>query len=184
MSTDTPEAPLTGPAGEPTPTPDSVPDHAPDHAPDVGPATPETPTEPQPGTPDLSGLGTHLPDPAPAPAETGTDPQTDLTPQERAEAHLAEHQSAPADEPVPTEVGGQTVDLTHDQVVALRSLPNAATATDAQGVERIVVPDLNADGWTPNPVEPDPGEVARIEAMQAALDAKKAERLDAMQVKP
>lgn len=149
----------------------------------------ETPEQPG-STPDETTFGQSSTGEG-VPALTGTDPQTPASDEEREERErqAEEANKPPADEYegdrtglVPTEIGDETHDLTIDQQVALRSLPTAATATDSSGTERIVVPDLNADGWTPNPVEPDPREVARVKAMQDALEAKKQARLDAMQV--
>ena len=59
-------------------------------------------------------------------------------------------------------------------------MPVPATAEDGQGVERIVVPDLNADGWTPAPLEPDKDEVARLKKIEKALEQKKTDRLEAL----
>lgn len=74
-------------------------------------------------------------------------------------------------------------ELTNDEITQLNTLPTPGTVEDPAGVERIVVPDLGASGWQPAQVEPDPDEVARLERMQAALAAKKQERLESLQVK-
>jgi hypothetical protein len=79
-----------------------------------------------------------------------------------------------------TDIGGKDYDLTESEQTQLRTSPSIATVEDPAGIERIVVPDLNQSGWTPGRVEPDPVEVERLERVQKGLEAKKAERLDAL----
>jgi hypothetical protein len=206
MTIETPEPQPTNPDGTAIPTPDSAPETAPSETPAPEHAPDETPDLEKAGTDVPPETGTDPQTPAPDAERERLAEQAkeaSQSPRERAEARREErreqrekagvdpdgssedqpHRADVQANPGTVEVGGQQVDLTHDQTVALRSLPTAATATDSAGTERIVVPDLNADGWTPNEVEPDPREVARIEKMQAALEAKKNERLEAMQVK-
>src|SRR4051794_25175502 len=73
-----------------------------------------------------------------------------------------------------TTIGGEEYELPHDTDVALKSLAGRTVSTDSQGVDRVVsqhVPD-----WRPAPIEPDPDEVARLEAATEALEAHREER--------
>lgn len=88
--------------------------------------------------------------------------------------------SGNAGAPLDVEVAGSSVQLTPEEAAVVRTLPTAATAVDSQGITRVVVPDMNASGWRPAPVEPDPVEVARLEKMTAVLEAQTAERATAL----
>lgn len=113
--------------------------------------------------------------------------------QEREEQQRAAGQK-PDDDPKPlsktdnvggkreVEIAGEKLQLSGDEETHLRTLPSIGTVEDPAGIERVVVPDLNASGWKPAPVEPDPVEVARLENLQKALDAKKTERLEQLKV--
>lgn len=96
------------------------------------------------------------------------------------DAPLSLTKSGNADVPLDVEVGGETTQLTAEEAAMVRTLPVAATAVDSQGITRVVVPDMNASGWTPAPVEPDPVEVARLERVSAVLEAQTAERAKAL----
>lgn len=126
---------------------------------------------------------------------TDTTPLAEETPEEVTIEPTPETEAAVLASPTPEpayDFGGATDDelvvedtpeLTSAEITQLNTLPTPGTVEDPAGVERIVVPDLGASGWQPAQVEPDPDEVARIERMQAALAAKKQERLESLQVK-
>lgn len=78
-------------------------------------------------------------------------------------------------------IGDKSFDLTPDQIIHVNTIPSAGTVEDPAGIERIVVPNIES-GWRPAPVEPNEDEVARLEVLRGALEAKKAERLDALKV--
>ena len=61
--------------------------------------------------------------------------------------------------------------------------PLQPTATDAQGVERIVGPAVDSN-WSPAPSEPDADEMAHLEAVAAAEKKRREERLGATQAAP
>lgn len=82
-------------------------------------------------------------------------------------------------QPVVERIADQDVELTTDELTHLRTLPTSALSKDANGIQRIVTPNIN-DGWTPNPIEPDPTEVARLTKMSAAIEATDAERRKAV----
>lgn len=73
--------------------------------------------------------------------------------------------------------GDKELELTVDEVIVLKTLPQAELSEDARGVTRIVTPDLNQSGWSPAPLEPDPVQVAELERRQALLAARDEARL-------
>lgn len=73
--------------------------------------------------------------------------------------------------------GDKELELTVDEVIVLKTLPQAELSEDARGVTRIVTPDLNQSGWSPAPLEPDPVQVAEVERRQALLAARDEARL-------
>lgn len=68
-----------------------------------------------------------------------------------------------------------------DAEVNAKRLPSQITATDAQGVERIVV---NVYDYEAPQVDPDPKEVKRLKAAQARLDNQKQEREKLLSTRP
>jgi hypothetical protein len=72
---------------------------------------------------------------------------------------------------------------TIDRRVHLHTVPVHPTVLDGQGVERIVGAPLDAS-WTPAPSEPDPREVERLKSLQAKLEERKQDRLDALTASP
>lgn len=95
----------------------------------------------------------------------------------------------PDDDPLPLSESGnlgapvvtETATLTVTEQAQINALPSAGTVEDAAGVERLVVTNID-QGWKPARVDPDPKEVARLERINAALEEKKQERLDALKV--
>lgn len=134
---------------------------------------------------------------AEAEANKAKEKQAKETPAQRAkrlDKEQAEQQKAagedPDDDPKPlsqtdnadglikTQVGDKEFDLTEAERTQLNALPSRGTAVDGQGTERVILPTV--DSWSPAQVEPDPLEVARLERVSEALEAKQNERLAAL----
>lgn len=124
-----------------------------------------------------------------AQANESNDERSKRLEKERAQQQKAAGQD-PKDDPKPlsqtdnagglvkTTIGGKEMELTESEATQLRATPVRGTAVDGMGTERVVLP--ATDPWEPAQVEPDPVEVARLERVSKALEAKQAERLAAL----
>lgn len=112
-----------------------------------------------------------------------TDPQNPSV----ADNNTAAETSAVQGDTGTTNGGDQPGDklISYDTLTDIKAAqgPLQPTALDSQGVERIVGPAID-DNWRPARVDPDPDQIAHLEAVKAAEDERRADRLAATQAAP